>query len=109
MHETYRILAQDRFEERLREAAAWRLADEARRASPRCDREAHPRARVAPTRSVPPADDWLRAGERRRQLRLSRRRGDRLRDQPDALDDLALVDGAVAEDQPARPVRAAYP
>ena len=30
MYETYRMLAQDRIEDALREAAAWRLADEGR-------------------------------------------------------------------------------
>ena len=30
MHETYRILAEDRIQEQIREAAAWRLAAEAR-------------------------------------------------------------------------------
>jgi hypothetical protein len=30
MHETYRMLAQTRIDDRLREAAAWRRADEAR-------------------------------------------------------------------------------
>jgi hypothetical protein len=30
MHETYRILAEDRIREQIREAAAWRLAAEAR-------------------------------------------------------------------------------
>ena len=35
MHETYRILAQQQIDERLREAADWRRADEARRGRPR--------------------------------------------------------------------------
>ena len=35
MHETYRILAQHQIDERLREAADWRLADAARSARPR--------------------------------------------------------------------------
>ena len=32
MHETYRILAKSRIDEQLREADAWRLASQARRA-----------------------------------------------------------------------------
>jgi hypothetical protein len=30
MHETYRMMAQNRIDDRIREAAQWRLADEAR-------------------------------------------------------------------------------
>ena len=33
MHETYRILAENRIEEHLREAGAWRLAREGRQAA----------------------------------------------------------------------------
>jgi hypothetical protein len=44
MHETYRFLAQDRIDEHLREADAWRLARAARDAAPRPDLAARVRA-----------------------------------------------------------------
>ena len=107
MHETYRILAEDRIEEHMREADAWRLAREGLPSVRRPGLAARMLAlisRAVAQRRRPGRDRFCAGGRRSLPVLIGRRIGrpgcQRLGDEADALHDLAFGDGAVAEDQP---------